>query len=233
MCTRYAVLATVAVLSTAILALAVEAPKVANPLPALQQATEVLSPNLTRTDTFTLSSAKNYIADYPAMNADGTVNAVIEIPSGSSAKWEVKSDGQFHWDFEDGNPRVVKYLSYPGNYGMIPQTRSGDGDPLDILVLGAAVPRGSVVPVRPIGVCHYTEKGERDDKILAVMADTPLSDVASIADLDARYPGATQIIQLWFSNYKGPGKMLFERFDGPTEAQALIDANRRAFGGSN
>jgi len=52
-----------------------------------------------------------------------------------------KPDGIMKWAFEDGKPRVIKYLAYPGNYGMIPRTLlpkelGGDGDPLDIIMLG-------------------------------------------------------------------------------------------------
>ena len=54
------------------------------------------------------------------------------------------------WEFKDGKPRIVKYLGYPGNYGMVPKTLlpenlGGDGDPLDVIVLGPQVERGSVI----------------------------------------------------------------------------------------
>ena len=74
---------------------------------------------------------------------------MIEIPTGTTAKWEVvKPSGELRWEFDQGRPRVVRYLGYPGNYGMIPRTllpkeEGGDGDPLDVVVLGPAVPRGS------------------------------------------------------------------------------------------
>ena len=48
---------------------------------------------------------------------------MVEIPAGSNDKWEVdKTSGALYWEQEDGKPRVVQYLAYPGNYGMIPRT---------------------------------------------------------------------------------------------------------------
>jgi len=66
-------------------------------------------------------------------------------------KWEVdKTDGKMKWEFVDKKPRTINYLGCPGNYGMIPGTLlskelGGDGDPLDVIVLGPPVERGSIV----------------------------------------------------------------------------------------
>ena len=65
----------------------------------------------------------------------GLIHFVVEIPAGTNAKWEVdKATGGLHWEQKDGRPRVVQYLAYPGNYGMIPSTSlpyeiGGDGEP--------------------------------------------------------------------------------------------------------
>ncbi len=65
----------------------------------------------------------HFIADFPARSESGAVNVVIEIPAGTDAKWEVtKPDGTLAWQIKDGKPRVVQYLGYPGNYGMVPRT---------------------------------------------------------------------------------------------------------------
>ena len=104
---------------------------------------------LTTVDPFTLQGHGNILTDYPALNENsGTINVVIEIPAGTAAKWEVdKRDGALRWEIEDGRPRVVRYLGYPGNYGMVPRTLlpeevGGDGDALDVLVLGPALEHG-------------------------------------------------------------------------------------------
>lgn len=87
------------------------------------------------------------LTDYIPLNHDGDVNAVVEIPAGTLDKWELsKSNGQVEWETVNDVPRVVNYLGYPGNYGMIPRTLlpkddEGDADPLDILVLGPPEPK--------------------------------------------------------------------------------------------
>lgn len=139
------------------------------------------------------------------------VHVVVEIPAGTNEKWQVeKTSGALEWERENGVPRVVQYLGYPGNYGIVPRTLlptelGGDGDPLDVLLLGPAQPRGSVVPARAIAMLRLVDRGERDDKIVAVPTAGPLSDARDLTTLEARYPGVRQIVETWFANYKGPG----------------------------
>jgi len=153
------------------------------------------------------------VHDINPSNEDGSVNAVIEIPTGTSEKWEInKESGQAEWQEEDGKPRIVNYLSYPGNYGMIPQTylskeSGGDGDPLDILVIGPSVERESILSCEVIGVLLLRDRGEQDDKLIAIGENAPIQDVHSITELDSNYAGISTIIETWFSNYKGVGKM--------------------------
>lgn len=181
----------------------------------------------------------SFVDGYPAFpDADPTsplFHFVVEIPAGTNDKWEVdKRTGGLHWEEKDGRPRVVQYLAYPGNYGMIPSTIlpeaiGGDGDPLDVVLLGPALERGSVVVARPIGVLRLLDGGERDDKILAVREDGPLSDVRDLATLDAKYAGARTIIETWFTNYKGPGQMTSDGFGDAEEALAIIREASRHF----
>lgn len=151
----------------------------------------------------------NLISSRMARNADGTINAVIEIPAGTSEKWEVSKDGKaLVRDFTGDTPRVVDYLPYPGNYGMIPRTLiteadGGDGSALDIMVIGPAVPRGSVVRTRPIGVIRVIDRGESDDKILAVMDGPTMKGVYDVESMRLRYPGAAEIISTWWANAHG------------------------------
>jgi len=168
------------------------------------------------------SPGADYVADYEAQPEVGLIHVVVEIPAGTNDKWEVdKATGRLEWERVEGQPRVVRYLAYPGNYGMIPRTRlprerGGDGDPLDVVLLGPAVPRGSVVSARPIGVLKLTDDGERDDKILAVATDGPFE------GLDAHYPGVRHIIETWFTNYKGTGRLSSAGFEGRAAAMAVI-----------
>ena len=143
----------------------------------------------------------------PTIASDEAIYVVVEIPAGTTAKWQVRHrDGALEWEERDGAPRVVDYLPYPANYGMVPSTvlstdAEGDGDPLDALLLGDPLPRGAVVRARPVAVLRMRDRGERDDKILAVPLEGPFAKVDSLAALDRHYPGITLIIELWFTHY--------------------------------
>lgn len=187
---------------------------------------------MTSKDIFTIVGDQDLMS-LPAINEDGTIRAIVEIPTGTSAKWEVSKDDPkaVYWEFKKGKPRIVNYLGYPGNYGTIPGTAlpkelGGDGDPLDVMVLGQAVPRGEIVNVRLIGVLKMLDGGEQDDKLIAVLAEnSPFSHIKSMAQLDAEFHGVSQIVDLWFANYKGPdGGMKGLGFSDADEAQAVLEA---------
>jgi inorganic pyrophosphatase len=103
-------------------------------------------------------------------NAPRIVNAIIEIPQGSRAKYEIdKPSGLLKLD------RVI-YSSfyYPVNYGFIPQTYGGDKDPLDILVITSlSVQPLTIMDAKIIGVMQMVDSGDADDKIIAVAATDP------------------------------------------------------------
>lgn len=107
-----------------------------------------------------------------------TVSAIIEIPKGSRAKYEL--------DKEFGVLRLdrVLYSSvyYPANYGFIPQTLGDDLDPLDILVLSQVdIQPLCMVRSNVIGVMRMIDGGKEDDKIIAVAAtDVSVSHIASV-----------------------------------------------------
>ncbi|MDO9477825.1 MAG: ParB-like protein [Pseudohongiella sp.] len=145
------------------------------------------------------------------------LKAVIEIPAGSVQKWQMDKaqPGMLEWEREadvmTGGTRLrnIQYLPYPFNYGALPGTlaareQGGDGDPLDVLVLGPALPQGASVDVRVLGTLVMLDNGEQDDKLLAVLIDDPLyADTHTLADLNQQFPGITSIIETWFRNYKG------------------------------
>jgi inorganic pyrophosphatase len=103
-------------------------------------------------------------------NAPRIVNAVIEIPQGNRAKYEIDKDsGLLKLD------RVI-YSSfyYPCNYGFIPQTYGDDKDPLDILVITSiSVQALCIMQAKVIGVMQMIDSGDADDKIIAVAANDP------------------------------------------------------------
>ena len=109
------------------------------------------------------------------------VNAIIEIPKGSRAKYEIdKASGLIKLD------RVLRgSMVYPLHYGIIPQTLFDDGDPLDIMVLmQVTVVPLTLVSCRVIGVMRMIDQGVEDDKILAVAeGDSSVADIRDISDL--------------------------------------------------
>ena len=98
------------------------------------------------------------------------VNAIIEIPQGSRAKYEIdKESGLLRLD------RII-YSSfyYPCNYGFIPQTYGGDKDPLDILVITSQpIQALCLVDAKVVGVMQMVDCGDADDKIISVAANDP------------------------------------------------------------
>jgi inorganic pyrophosphatase len=102
--------------------------------------------------------------------APKVINALIEIPQGSRAKYEVdKPTGLLKLD------RVIySSFHYPVNYGFIPQTLGHDNDPLDVLVLcSQSIQSLCLVEAKVIGNMQMIDQGQVDDKIIAVAAKDP------------------------------------------------------------
>jgi inorganic pyrophosphatase len=125
------------------------------------------------------------------------VHCVVEIPRGSRNKYE--------YDKESGVITLSRVLYsamfYPGDYGLIPRTCSRDGDALDIMVI-VSEPTfpGCVIQARPIGVFHMLDRGEQDDKILAVPATDPtFAGYQSLADVP---PHFLRQVSHFFQTYK-------------------------------
>jgi inorganic pyrophosphatase len=164
----------------------------------------------------------------------------VEIPAGTLAKWEVNGrlpdgaepdDGKLRWEFVNGKPRIIQYLGYPGNYGFIPRTLNADGDQLDILLLGPPLPKGAVVTAKVIGVLKMLDDGEVDNKILAVTKDSPLSDVDDLPEMDTLFPGVREIIETWFTHYKGQVSMPAHGWGNKEEAELIIQKSVDSFVG--
>ena len=124
-------------------------------------------------------------------------SALIEIPKGSSCKYELdKYTGLLRLD------RVL-YTSthYPANYGFIPRTYADDGDPLDVLVLcNESILPMTLIRVYPIGVMRMLDDGHVDDKIIAI----PFSDPSynNIRSIDELPPHIFDEIMHFFKVYK-------------------------------
>lgn len=156
----------------------------------------------------------------PGTELPHTVTAIIEIPKGSKAKYEVdKESGMLKLD------RVLfSSVMYPANYGFIPQTYCDDKDPLDILVICSMelVPM-CLVDCKVIGVMHMVDNDEQDDKIIAVAAnDMSVNYINDITDL----PPHTELeIIRFFKDYKKlqHGTVVVEQFLGKEEAYRIIN----------
>lgn len=109
----------------------------------------------------------------PGDAAPDLVNAVIEVPVGSSNKYEYDPElGIFRLDRVLYSP-----MHYPGDYGFVPSTYAEDGDPLDILVLmNRPTFTGAVLRARPLGYLEMSDEKGRDQKVLAVPVDDPRYD---------------------------------------------------------
>ena len=142
----------------------------------------------------------------PGSKAPEVFNVIIEISANSDpVKYEV--------DKESGALFVDRFMGtamhYPCNYGYIPQTISGDGDPVDVLVLTPfALPPGVVVPCRAIGMFKMTDEGGEDAKLLAVPTKKILPFYDHINTMDDVNPLVLKNIAHFFEHYKDlePGK---------------------------
>lgn len=107
---------------------------------------------------------------YPGPGTPQEFYAVIEIPLGSSVKYELdKPSGLIRMD------RVLySAVYYPANYGLIPQTLAEDDDPLDVLVLcQESVSPLTLMEARAIGLMTMIDTGKKDHKIIAVATGDP------------------------------------------------------------
>lgn len=133
-------------------------------------------------------------------NPPHDVNVLIEVPiGGEPIKYELdKAAGTLFVD-----RFLYTAMRYPGNYGFIPHTLSGDGDPCDVLVANTrAIVAGAVISVRPVGVLLMEDEAGQDEKIIAV----PSSKLTKRYDKVNNYsdlPDITlQQIEHFFEHYK-------------------------------
>ena len=133
-------------------------------------------------------------------NPPHDVNVIIEVPvGGEPIKYEM--------DKEAGTLVVDRFLytsmRYPGNYGFIPHTLSGDGDPVDVLIANQrAIVPGAVVAVRPLGVLMMQDESGLDEKVVAVPVSRltrryeELKDYTQLPDITIKQ------IEHFFAHYK-------------------------------
>ena len=136
----------------------------------------------------------------PGKNLPENFNVVIEIPAESDpVKYEV--------DKESGAVFVDRFLTtamyYPCNYGYVPQTLSGDGDPVDVLVITPyPLLPGVVVPCRALGILKMEDEAGVDGKVLAVPTAKICPQYNHINKLEDLNPLTLETISHFFEHYK-------------------------------
>ena len=132
----------------------------------------------------------------------------IEVAKGSRNKYE--------WDDKIGFLRLDRVLHsavfYPHNYGFYPQTLCGDGDPLDVLVLGEELVPGAIVDVRAIGFMIMEDEKGLDEKVLAVPTHDPrFSEYKTLRDVPEHL---LREIAHFFGTYKALEKKKWAKVGG-------------------
>ena len=159
----------------------------------------------------------------PGNNVPDMFNVIIEIPMNADpVKYEV--------DKATGAIFVDRFMStsmhYPTNYGYVPKTISGDGDPVDVLVI-TPVPLipGVVVTCRPLGILKMEDEAGMDGKVLAVPIDKVLAIYTQWQKPEDLNPLRLKTIAHFFEHYKDlePGKWVkILGWEGPDAAKQEV-----------
>jgi inorganic pyrophosphatase len=151
------------------------------------------------------------------------INVIVEIPMDSEpVKYEVdKTTGAMFVDRLLTTP-----MRYPCNYGYVPGTLGGDGDPLDVLVMMPMrlIP-GAVINCRPIGMLEMTDESGKDEKLVAVPSNKVSRLYEDVETVRALPQLIRDQIEHFFAHYKDleKGKWVrIEGWHGPKDARRCI-----------
>lgn len=177
---------------------------------------------------FSISEAKQ-TDNSGLLSSEDTLRFRIKIPAGTKQKWEFNDEtGEVKKDYKDGKERIIQFLPYPGNYGFIPETLAGDGDPIDVIDLDESGVRGELKKVRIIGALNFEDKKEEDIKFIGVSPNGIFGNIQSIEQLLLEKPAVLEILKSWFLNYKKPGKMVFYGYiDRESSIQLITEARKK------
>ncbi|GAB2583040.1 inorganic diphosphatase [Dyella jejuensis] len=148
----------------------------------------------------------------PGPQVPDAIHAIIEIPMDAEpVKYEVdKATGAIFVDRVLSTP-----MRYPCNYGYMPGTLCGDGDPLDVLiVMPMPLIPGSVIVCRPLGVMDMTDENGEDTKLIAVPVTRTFAGYAHWEKLSDVPETTRGRIQHFFEHYKDLEKGKWVRFEG-------------------
>ena len=156
-------------------------------------------------------------------NPPHEVNVVIEVPiGGEPIKYEM--------DKKVGALVVDRFLytsmRYPGNYGFIPHTLSGDGDPCDVIVANTrAIIPGAIMSCKIVGVLLMEDESGGDEKLLAVPSAKLTQRYARIDNFTDLPEITLKQIEHFFAHYKDlePNKWVkITRWGDAAEARAMV-----------
>lgn len=135
----------------------------------------------------------------PGKNAPNEINVIIEIPEGSRIKYEMNKD----YGIIVVDRFAFTTMGYPLNYGYIPGTQAGDGDPEDVLVLASQpIQPGVLIVCRPVGMLEMEDEAGVDTKIIAVPIDKVDPFYAHIQDISDIPDAVKNKIKHFFEHYK-------------------------------
>ena|ERR1700722_7191464 len=172
------------------------------------------------------------LAELPTFDgkSSSNLNAVIESPRGSGAKFDYNPDR----DLFELSYVMPSGLAFPFDFGFVPSTLAEDGDPLDMIVL-LDVPTcvGCFLVARPIGVIEasQTQDGKtfRNDRLIGVAdAAHERAKLKSISELDSVI---LDDIEHFFISYNEVRDRKFKpiRRAGANSARQLVRRGMRAF----
>ncbi|QFT29202.1 inorganic diphosphatase [Roseibium porphyridii] len=156
-------------------------------------------------------------------NPPEDINVIVEVSvGGEPIKYEM--------DKEAGAMYVDRFLytpmRYPGNYGFVPHTLCGDGDPIDVVVVNQRpIVPGAIMNCRPIGVLLMEDESGQDEKIIAVPSHKLSKRYDAISDVTDLPEITVQQVKHFFEHYKDlePGKWVkVTGMEGAEAAKKLI-----------
>ncbi|WP_425497241.1 inorganic diphosphatase [Luteimonas flava] len=167
--------------------------------------------------------------DRQPANAPEEAVLLVEIPAGSFTKYESDAEGRIFVDRFLSMP-----MAYPANYGSMPGTHAGDGDPLDALVLTRApLHPGVLIRFRPLGVLRMIDGGDADEKIIGVPVDDVDPTYAGIRSIDDLPAMERERIEAFFRVYKdlpaGSKRVELRGWGGVDEAKTVMRAAKDGF----
>jgi len=158
----------------------------------------------------------------PGKEAPDVINVVIEIPMGSSVKYEFNKETCMI----EVDRFLYTSMVYPFNYGFVPGTLEEDGDPVDVLLISREpIMPGAVIEAVPIGLLEMEDESGPDSKIIAVPKAKLDPYYADWKDVDSIPESLKEKIKHFFEHYKElePGKWVkVTEWKGAKEAKERI-----------